>query len=211
MTNKLEFRENYELRAVDSEEGKMVIEGVVNQIGEWSKVLYGSFREKIEPKVFERAIKSAKDNNRDIFFLALHNNRELPLASMISGTMELVEKDNKLLLRSELPPTTLAKDIHELVKAGVLREFSFGFNNVQAKWDKDADGIRTRTITGLTLHEVSIVTTGAYNNTVANARSMDLTEILPREDDEKRTNQSDDEVLFLYNKNKLRLLNLGGV
>ncbi|WP_305153889.1 HK97 family phage prohead protease [uncultured Clostridium sp.] len=210
MTNKLEFRENYELRAVDSEEGKMVIEGVVNQVGEWSKVLYGSFREKIEPKVFERAIKSAKDNNRDIFFLALHNNRELPLASIISGTMELVEKENKLMLRAELPPTTLAKDIYELVKAKVLREFSFGFNNVQAKWDKDADGIRTRTITNLTLHEVSIVTTGAYNNTVANARSMDLSEILPKEDDEKRTNQNDDEVLFLYNKNKLKLLNLGG-
>lgn len=210
MTNKLEFRENYELRAIDSEEGKMVIEGVVNQIGEWSKVLYGSFREKIEPKVFERAIKSAKDNNRDIFFLALHNNRELPLASIISGTMELVEKENKLMLRAELPPTTLAKDIYELVKAKVLREFSFGFNNVQAKWDKDADGIRTRTITDLTLHEVSIVTTGAYNNTVANARSMDLSEILPKEDDEKRTNQNDDEVLFLYNKNKLKLLNLGG-
>lgn len=210
MTNKLEFRENYELRAVDSEEGKMIIEGVVNQVGEWSKVLYGSFREKIEPKVFERAIKSAKDNNRDIFFLALHNNRELPLASIISGTMELVEKENKLMLRAELPPTTLAKDIYELVKAKVLREFSFGFNNVQAKWDKDADGIRTRTITDLTLHEVSIVTTGAYNNTVANARSMDLSEILPKEDDEKRTNQNDDEVLFLYNKNKLKLLNLGG-
>lgn len=210
MTNKLEFRENYELRAIDSEEGKMIIEGVVNQVGEWSKVLYGSFREKIEPKVFERAIKSAKDNNRDIFFLALHNNRELPLASIISGTMELVEKENKLMLRAELPPTTLAKDIYELVKAKVLREFSFGFNNVQAKWDKDADGIRTRTITNLTLHEVSIVTTGAYNNTVANARSMDLSEILPKEDDEKRTNQNDDEVLFLYNKNKLKLLNLGG-
>lgn len=208
MTNKLEFRENCELRAVDSEEGKMIIEGVVNQVGEWSKVLYGSFREKIEPKVFERAIKSAKDNNRDIFFLALHNNRELPLASIISGTMELVEKDNKLMLRAELPPTTLAKDIHELVKAKVLREFSFGFNNVQAKWDKDADGIRTRTITDLTLHEVSIVTTGAYNNTVANARSMDLSEILPK-DDEERANQNE-EVLFLYNKNKLKLLNLGG-
>ena len=208
MTNKLEFRENCELRAVDSEEGKMIIEGVVNQVGEWSKVLYGSFREKIEPKVFERAIKSAKDNNRDIFFLALHNDRELPLASIISGTMELVEKDNKLMLRAELPPTTLAKDIHELVKAKVLREFSFGFNNVQAKWDKDADGIRTRTITDLTLHEVSIVTTGAYNNTVANARSMDLSEILPK-DDEERANQNE-EVLFLYNKNKLKLLNLGG-
>ena len=208
MTNKLEFRENCELRAVDSEEGKMIIEGVVNQVGEWSKVLYGSFREKIEPKVFERAIKSTKDNNRDIFFLALHNNRELPLASIISGTMELVEKDNKLMLRAELPPTTLAKDIHELVKAKVLREFSFGFNNVQAKWDKDADGIRTRTITDLTLHEVSIVTTGAYNNTVANARSMDLSEILPK-DDEERANQNE-EVLFLYNKNKLKLLNLGG-
>lgn len=52
MTNKLEFRENYELRAIDSEEGKMVIEGVVNQIGEWSKVLYGSFREKNRAKSF---------------------------------------------------------------------------------------------------------------------------------------------------------------
>ena len=39
---------------------------------------------------------------------------------------------------------------------------------------------------------------------------MDLAEILPKEDAEKRTNQNDDEVLFLYNKNKLRLLNLGG-
>ena len=180
--NKLETRSFLqEVRAIDNNEGKLIIEGVVNKTGEWSKVLYGHFREKVEVGVFKAAINSAKENNRDIFLLAFHDNRNLPLASVISKTLELKEEGGSLKMKAELPPTTLAKDIYELIKSKVLREFSFGFSDVQATWDKDADGIRTRTITSMSLHEISIVTTGAYNNTEVNARELTLDEILPED------------------------------
>lgn len=183
--NKLEFR-SYELRAIKNEDNsKMIIEGTVNNIGEWSKVMYGQFREKVEKGVFTRALANAKDSGRDVFFLALHNNRNLPMASINSATMELKEEDGKLKIRAELPETTLAKDIHALVKAGVLRDFSFGFNQAKCTWDKDADGIRTRTITDMNLFEVSIVSTGAYSNTEIQARSLDWEDIKPKDNEER--------------------------
>lgn len=203
--SKIEFRNNFtEVRAVDSDEDKMIIEGVVNNIGEFSKVLYGSFREKVDTGVFKSAIEDAKKNDRDIFFLALHNKRELPLASIKSNTMELKEENNKLHIRAELPPTTLAKDIYELVKAKVLREFSFGFTNAKSEWGTDSDNIRTRTITSLDLHEVSIVTTGAYNNTEAQARSLDPEDVL-KEVEKRELKEKELENKYLYNKNRLKI------
>lgn len=185
--NKLEFR-TLELRAVKEEDtSKMIVEGTVNNIGELSKVLYGSFREKIEKDVFTRALAKAKKAGKDIFFLALHNTRELPIASINSGSMVLKEEKGKLKIRAELANTTLSRDVYELVKAGILTDFSFGFNNAQSTWTKDEDGIRIRNITELDLHEVSVVTTGAYNNTEINARSLELSEIMPNEDKENET------------------------
>lgn len=203
--SKIEFRNNFtEVRTVDNNDGKMIIEGIVNNVGEFSKVIYGSFREKVNTGVFKRAIEDAQKNDRDIFFLALHNSKELPLASIKSNTMELKEENNKLYIRAELPPTTLAKDIYELVKSKVLREFSFGFSNAKCEWGKDSDNIRTRTITSFDLHEVSIVTTGAYNNTSVQARSLTpedvLKEIEQKEIDDKKIDER-----YLYNKNKLRI------
>ena len=203
--SKIEFRNNFtEVRALDSDDNKMIIEGVVNNVGEFSKVLYGSFREKVDIGVFEKAIKDSKNNDRDIFFLAQHNKRELPLASIKSNTMELKEENNKLYIRAELPPTTLAKDIYELVKSKVLREFSFGFTNAKSEWGKDSNNIRTRTIKSLDLHEVSIVTTGAYNNTEANVRSLDPEEIL-KEVEQRELEEKELDKKYLYNKNKVKI------
>lgn len=202
MKNKIEFRNCTEVRAVDSNDGEMVIEGVVNNLGEWSKVLYGSFKERVNPGAFTRALDDAKKSNRDIFFHALHNTRELPIASINSETMELKEEDNKLKIRATLPNTSLAKDIYELVKSRVLREFSFGFSNAKCEWGLDSDNVRTRTITDLTLHEISIVTTGAYNATNAEARGFNpLTEI---EEAESRANKESEEQ-YQYNKNLCKI------
>lgn len=207
---KMEVRSFSEVRAVDNEEGKMIIEGVVNNIGEYSKVIYGSFRERITDGAFKRALERAKDAKRDVFFLALHNTRSLPLASINSGTMKLEEKDKKLTIRAELPDTTQNKDIYTLVKAGVLREFSFGFGNVKCEWGEDENKIRTRTITELDISEVSLVCTGAYNNTGAEARGYnpvdELEEAEPQdaaqETEEKRALQ---EAEYTYRKNLLRI------
>ncbi len=201
----MEVRSFNEVRAVDNEEGKMIIEGVVNNIGEYSKVLYGEFRERIMEGAFKRALERAKEAKRDVFFLALHNTRSLPLASINSGTMELEEKDKKLLIRAELPDTTQNRDIYTLVKAGVLREFSFGFGNVKCEWGKDADGIRTRSISDLDISEVSLVCTGAYNNTGAEARGYNPVDDLKEENEKSEEQRALEEAEYQYRKNLLRI------
>lgn len=191
MNNNVEFRESVEVRAIDSE-GKMIIEGVVNNIGEFSKTLGGVFREKILPGVFERAINKATEENRDIFLLHQHDTTSLPLASITSGTLELKEdtETRQLVLRAELPHTTFAKDIYELVKSKVLREFSFGFTKPVSTWKIGGDNVRERTISSIELREISIVKTGAYNGTEVFARALEEIEELREEEDKMKDNES---------------------
>lgn len=184
--SKSEFRALEEVRAVDAD-GKMVIEGVVNNIGEWSKPIGGVFREKILPGVFEKAITRALDDG-DVFFLHQHDNRALPLASVKSNTLELTEdkETNKLRMRATLPNTTFARDVYELVREGVLREFSFGFSKPKSTWGVGKDGLKERILTDFNISEISIVRTGAYNQTEAYARAYEEMEA-----DEQREEQEE--------------------
>lgn len=169
----IEYRAVNEVRTVDDEKS-MIIEGVVNNIGQWSKPIGGQFREKINEGVFERAISRALESG-DIFFLHQHDNRALPLASIKSNTLELIEdkETNQLKMRGVLPDTSFSRDVYELVKSGVLREFSFGFNKPKSKWSIGKDGIKERSLVDFDIHEVSIVRIGAYNETEACARSIE--------------------------------------
>ena len=197
----IEYRAVNEVRTIDDEK-QMIIEGVVNNIGQWSKPIGGQFREKIEEGVFERAINRALENG-DIFFLHQHDNRALPLASIKSNTLQLTEdkENNVLRMRAVLPDTSFSRDIYELVKSGVLREFSFGFNKPKSKWNVGKDGMKERSLVDFDIHEISIVRVGAYNETQAYARA--LKEI---EDQEEMT-LNNDKKICQYNKNKIKLLN----
>lgn len=194
--NKLEYRTIKEITAVESNDS-MIIEGVVNNIGQWSKPIGGKFREKINDGVFERAINRALETG-DIFFLHQHDNRSLPLASVKSETLELIEDKNskQLKMKAILPETTFARDIYSLVKSGVLREFSFGFNNPKSTWSVGKDGIKERSLTDFNIHEISIVRTGAYNSTHAYARAFEEME---------QTDSNENDQQYKYNKNKIRL------
>lgn len=195
---RIEYRAVNEVRAVDDEK-QMIIEGVVNNIGQWSKPIGGQFREKIEEGVFERAINRALEDG-DIFFLHQHDNRALPLASVKSNTLELIEdkENNQLKMRAVLPETSFSRDVYELVKSGVLREFSFGFNRSKSKWNIGKDGMKERSLVDFDIHEISIVRVGAYNETQAYARALDeyeKNEIVIKNDK-------------IYNDNKIRLQRL---
>ncbi len=187
----IEYRAVNEVRAVE-DTGKMIIEGVVNNIGQWSKLIGGQFREKINEGAFERAINRALENG-DIFFLHQHDNRALPLASVKSETLELTEdkESNQLRMRAVLPETSFSRDIYELVKSGVLREFSFGFNKPKSKWKIGKDGVKERSLVDFDIHEISIVRVGAYNETQAYARYYEC--------DKKNE-------IYKYNVNKIRLI-----
>lgn len=190
---KIEYRAVNEVRTVEDKK-HMIIEGVVNNIGQWSKIIGGQFREKIEEGVFERAINRALDNG-DIFFLHQHDKKALPLASVNSNTLELTEdKENKQLkMRAILPNTSFSRDIYELVKSGVLREFSFGFNKPKSKWNVGKDGIKERSLVDFDIHEISIVRIGAYNHTEACARAFEEMDV------------GIQRIIYKYNENKIKL------
>ena len=194
----IEYRTVNEVRVIDDEE-QMIIEGIVNNIGQWSKPIGGQFREKINEGVFERAINRALENG-DIFFLHQHDNRALPLASVKSNTLELIEdkKNNQLKMRAVLPNTSFSRDVYELVKSGVLREFSFGFNKPKSKWSVGKDGIKERSLVDFDIHEISIVRVGAYNETQAYARAFE----------ELDSKIVETRLLYMHNKNKVKLLEL---
>lgn len=196
----IEYRAVNEVRTVDDEK-QMIIEGVVNNIGQWSKPIGGQFREKIEEGAFERAINRALENG-DIFFLHQHDNRALPLASVKSNTLELVEdkENNVLRMRAVLPETSFSRDVYELVKSGVLREFSFGFNKPKSKWNVGKDGMKERSLVDFDIHEISIVRVGAYNETKVYARAFkemikSCENVLIK-----------DENIYRYNKNKIKCI-----
>lgn len=79
-------------------------------------------------------------------------------------------------MRAVLPETSFSRDIYELVKSGVLREFSFGFNKPKSKWNVGKDGMKERSLVDFNIHEISIVRIGAYNETQAYARAFEEVE-----------------------------------
>lgn len=198
----IEYRAVNEVRTVDDEK-QMIIEGVVNNIGQWSKPIGGQFREKIEEGVFERAINRALEDG-DIFFLHQHDNKALPLASVKSNTLELTEdkENNVLRMRAVLPDTSFSRDVYELVKSGVLREFSFGFNKPKSKWNVGKDGMKERSLVDFDIHEISIVRVGAYNETQAYARAFEEIEY------QQEMTLNNNKKICQYNKNKIKLLNI---
>lgn len=118
------------------------------------------FTERVAPGAFDQSLGS------NISLLISHDPREL-VANTKSGLLQLRSDDHGLAYEVTLPDTQRARDVAALVAAGVMTEMSFGFFVRSDKWDGS-----TRTLTGVDLREISIVSQGAYPQTVAATRSL---------------------------------------
>lgn len=72
-------------------------------------------------------------------------------------------------------------NLYERVKRGDVDQCSFGFNIVSEETDFRDDGTVHWTITEADLHEVSVCTFPAYEETAVSARKRDLDEIKKRQ------------------------------
>lgn len=126
----------------------------------------GMFRERIERGAFKDAI-----GRDDVVFLINHDG--LPLARTRSGTLELEEDEHGLKIRTVLDPSD--PDVGRIVgkmRRGDLDKMSFAFWAERQEWDESGD-VPLRTIKEARLHDVSIVTTPAYDGTEIGLRSLD--------------------------------------
>lgn len=161
----------------DTENQKLKVTGTVNKAGDPSKTLKDKngveFVEVILPDTFNKAIQKAQAENKDIKLLVNHDETKI-LARTGNGSLKLEEVDGQTFMSAELPNTTLAKDIYEIVKEGLSFGMSFGFEVAEDKWTKENDTYK-REVSDMTVNEISILTIEpAYNDTEVKAEQRSI-------------------------------------
>src|SRR5690606_37846257 len=165
-------RDRRQTRAISSglqtrDEPEMVIEGYFIVFGQETELWSGAFEE-IAPGAVGESL------SNDIRALINHDTT-LVLGRNKAGTLELREDSYGLWGRIKINPRDSdAVNLYERVKRGDVNQCSFGFNILEEITDWRDDGTVKWTITKLDLHEVSVCTFPAYEQTGVQARMAEV-------------------------------------
>lgn len=144
-----------------------IIEGYFSVFNRETELWPGAFEE-IAPGAFDNTL------SNDIRALINHETR-LVLGRTKAGTLELRADSYGLWGRIKINPNdTDAMNLYERVKRGDVDQCSFGFNIVREETDWRDDGTVKWTIQEVDLHEVSVVTFPAYEDTGVAARQKQV-------------------------------------
>jgi HK97 family phage prohead protease len=140
----------------ESKENSHWIEGIIPYDSK-SVPMWGT-TEIIDKTAFRKTL-ADKTNVKALFN---HDDSKV-LGTTDNGTLELENSDEGLLCRCELPNTSYANDLFEIVKRGDVKTMSFGF--LPLKWEDSNNG-KLRTLKEVKLDEVSFcVSYPAYPET----------------------------------------------
>lgn len=140
-----------------------------------------SMSESVAPGAFTKSL------SNDVRALINHDTT-LVLGRTSAHTLELREDSHGLWGKITInPKDSDAMNLYERVKRGDVNQCSFGFNIVSEETDFREDGSIHWTITEADLHEVSVCTFPAYEETAVSARKRDLEDIQKRKADKWRT------------------------
>lgn len=155
------------IREVASNNDEMCIEGYFIVFGQQTELWAGAYEE-IAPNALDKTL------NNDIRALINHDTR-LVLGRNKSGTLELRVDGRGLFGKIKINSNdTEAVNLYERVKRGDVSQCSFGFNIISEETEWRDDGTVKWTITEVDLHEVSVVTFPAYEETGVQARQASV-------------------------------------
>ena len=165
----------------ETESQDMFIEGYFAVFNKQTELWPGAFEE-IASGAFDKTL--ANDirglTNHDTTFVLGRNK---------SGTLELKSDSYGLWARIKINPNDSdAVNLYERVKRGDVDQCSFGFNILGEETEWSDDGTVKWTITEVDLHEVSVCTFPAYEETGVTARKAEVTQHLERQREQKRHN-----------------------
>lgn len=194
--NKDYERRLIEIRAVDNEEDKMIIEGYAIVYDKPATHQYGN------RKFTETIKKGALDNTdmKDVPLRYNHNDTWCIMARTRNKSLQLIVDDIGLKIRAELIDTQSNKDIYRSIQEGLIDKMSFAFNVADGgdTWTF-GENETTREVTKIAkLWDVSVVDTPFYDSTSIYARSLELL------DSEKRRLDSLHELELLKLKIKIK-------
>ncbi|WP_031517617.1 HK97 family phage prohead protease [Desulfofalx alkaliphila] len=161
----------------DSQE--MYIEGYFAVFGRETELWPGAFEE-IAPEAFDETL------SNDIRALINHDTT-LVLGRTKANTLELKTDNYGLWGRVKINTNdTDAVNLYERVKRGDVDQCSFGFNILEEITDWRDDGTVKWTITKIDLHEVSVCTFPAYEDTGIQARKAEVDQHRKRQLEQKK-------------------------
>ena len=170
--SKMETRTNHSQFEVRETEDGMTFSGYAAVFNTDSLPL--PFIERIAPGAFRGSLR----NRNDIKLLWDHNSGQ-PLASTRAGNLRLTEDERGLYVEATLPQTSVGRDASVLIRDGIVDSMSFGFTVARNGEEWSADGA-VRTLTRISLHEVSIVSFPAYPSTAGSTAVRGLDKVAKR-------------------------------
>ena len=169
--NKCE-RRIIEMRAVENDENKMLIEGYAITFEQPATHDYGGrkFTETIKRGALD------KTDMKDVPMRYNHNDNVMIMARTRNKSLRLTVDRKGLKVEAELIDTQSNRDIYKAIQEGLIDKMSFAFT-VADKGDKWSFGDRetAREVTSIAkLWDVSCVDTPFYDSTSIYARSLEL-------------------------------------
>ena len=204
---------NAEVRTFDVQELELRMDGDKPTVVGYGAVFnsesndLGGFREYIAPGAFDGRLED------DVRFLVNHD-ANLILARTTNGTLRLSVDEKGLRYEADMPNTSTARDLMELLKNGTISQSSFAFTVEEDSWEVK-DGMNIRTIDKVSrLYDVSSVTYPAYNAASSSVALRSMEEWQEKEEAkkleesleaEKIEAQKEEEDLKERSLNKMRL------
>ena len=149
------------------QDNEMYIEGYFAVYNSETELWPGAYEE-IAPGAFDETL------SNDIRALINHDT-SLVLGRNKAGTLELKADSRGLWGRIKINPNdTDAVNLYERVKRGDVDQCSFGFNIIEEDVEYREDGTVKWTLKKVDLHEVSVVTFPAYEETGVQARKSEV-------------------------------------
>jgi HK97 family phage prohead protease len=185
-----------EIRAVENEENKMLIEGYAITFDKPATHQYGS-------RKFTEIIKKGaldKTDMKDVPMRYNHNDNVMIMARTRNKSLKLTVDEKGLKVEADLLDTQSNRDLYKAIKEGLIDKMSFAFN-VADGGDTWTFGEKetTREVNNIAkLWDVSVVDTPFYDSTSVYTRSFELLE------SEERRLESLREVELLKEKIKLK-------
>ena len=153
----------------------------------------GGFIERMAPSSFDGRLQD------DVRVLFNHDNN-LVLGRTISGTATLEVDEKGLRYTCQLPDTSYARDLIELMERGDVTQSSFAFTIEDESWEERADGMLIRTVKKVgQLYDVSPVTYPAYKDSTSGLRTSAPIEMEQREvevEEQKEEKQQEPEAVI---------------
>lgn len=147
-------------------EGKRTITGFIpyNSRSQYM----GYFYEIIEPTAFNKTL----SDGYDVKALVDHDSSKV-LGRIKNGSLRLESKEDGLYAECDLPDTSYARDVYELIKNGYCNTMSFGFRIIDQDYTTDDAGIEVHKLREVALQEISWgVAFPAYTESDSSARSI---------------------------------------